>query len=61
MTDEEIIDQAYAATIQNLYSVLFQAMLLSDSITENSDAERRFKNGVRTARHTRDTAKHLLE
>ncbi|HEY3304246.1 MAG TPA: hypothetical protein VGL70_11995 [Candidatus Binatia bacterium] len=60
MTDQEIIDRAYAATIEKIYSVLFDALLMAKDAVQRKDAEDRFQAGVRKAREIRERAKQLL-
>jgi hypothetical protein len=60
MTDQEIVDKAYEATIQQLCSQLYNTLLVSQDLSGHEQAERRFQTGVRKAREARDRAKKLL-
>jgi hypothetical protein len=60
MTDPEIIDKAYEDTIQQIYSVLYSALLIPQDANRREEAERRFQVGIRRAREIRDRAKQLL-
>jgi hypothetical protein len=45
ITRQEIIDRAYEATIEQIYSVLYNAHLIAHDSAEREDAERRFQTG----------------
>lgn len=60
MTDQELVEKAYEATVQQLCSQLYSTLLMSQDPAGREQAERRFQAGVRKAREVRDRAKQLL-
>ena len=60
MTDQGLIDNAYEMTIQQIYSVLYSALLIAQDTAQREESELRFQAGVRRAREIRDRAKQLL-
>jgi hypothetical protein len=60
MTEQEIIEKTYSATIEKMCTVLFDALLIAKDPAQGKDAEARFQGGVSKAREVRDRAKQLL-
>lgn len=60
MTDQDIIDQAYQATLNSLFTIFFSAYSIATNAADKTQAEQRFQNGVIVARSARDKAKTLL-
>jgi hypothetical protein len=60
MTDQDIINQAYQATLNKLFSVFFDAYSIAANATDKIQAEQRFQNGITIARSARDKAITLL-
>ncbi len=60
MTDSDIINDAYADTLKNLFSVLFDASVTAKTPADQSLADQQFQAGVRKAREVRDKAIALV-
>lgn len=60
MIEQEILDRAYEGTIQQLYTVFYNELLLAQNSAQREDAEHRFQAGVRRARQIRARAEELL-
>ena len=60
MTDQDIINQAYQATLNKLFAVFFDAYAIAATPADKAQAEQRFQNGVIFARAARDKAITLL-
>jgi hypothetical protein len=61
MTDNDAIDAAYSAVLQNLYTVLSSSFLLAKGDTaKEQTAEEAFKQGLALARKVRERAKVLV-
>jgi hypothetical protein len=60
MTEREIVDRTYEATIQQMSTQLFNVLLISRDADERDRAEQTFQAGVRKARDIRDRLKQLL-
>lgn len=58
--DQNIIDEAYAATVKKLFDVYFSACIISQTKPEKTAALARFKKGVDTAKEARDAAKAAI-
>ncbi len=61
MTDQQIVDEAYEATVKQMTAQLFSVLLVSQDANERTGAEQRFQSGVRKASEVRDRAKQLLK
>jgi hypothetical protein len=61
MSEQESIDRAYGATVENLFRVFFDAFTsaLGDAEAEQA-AKTRFQNGVVHARQVRNLALQLM-
>jgi hypothetical protein len=59
-TDQDIIQDAYADALKNLFAIFSQSALLATSDQERTTAEHRFQAGVLVTRKTRDRALALL-
>ena len=59
-TDQEILQEAYANELQNLFAIFSQSALLATSDQERTTAEQRFQAGLLVIRNTRDRALALL-
>jgi len=60
MTDQDIINQAYQSTLNNLFAVFFDAYAMATTPADKTLAEQRFQNGVKFARFAKDKAIELL-
>lgn len=60
MTDQDIINQAYQATLNKLFAVFFDAYAIATTPADKTLAEQRFHDGVVLARSARDKAITLL-
>jgi hypothetical protein len=60
MTDQDIINQAYQATLNKLFAVFFDAYAIASTPADKTQAEQRFQDGVKFARSARDKAITLL-
>ena len=60
MTDQDIINQAYQATLNKLFAVFFDAYSIATTPTDKVQAEQRFQDGLNIARSARDKAITLL-
>ena len=60
MTEQEIVDRTYEATVQQMSTQLFNVLLISRDADERERAEQTFQAGVRKARDIRDRVKQLL-
>jgi hypothetical protein len=60
MTDQDIINQAYQATLNKLFGVFFDAYAIAINPDDKTQAEQRFQNGLKIARAARDKAITLL-
>jgi len=60
MTDQEIIDEAYAQVVEATWNVLFGVAVDKRPANEMKQAEKRFVDGVALARKVRDRAVELL-
>jgi hypothetical protein len=60
MTDAQLIDLAYQATVQDLFTTLFRAYTTANTPSDRDQAEKRFQAGVKLAREARDQAKKLV-
>jgi len=60
MTDQDIINQAYQATLNKLFMVFFDAYAIAANPGDKIQAEQRFQDGVKLARSARDKALTLL-
>ena len=56
MTDTDILLQAYAETLRNVYATFFDSSIVADTAKKRTQAEERFKAGVLNARAIRDRA-----
>jgi len=57
MTEQESIERAYAATVETLFRVFFEAYTSAQGSAEAEQAAKlRFQNGIAHARHVRDLA-----
>jgi hypothetical protein len=61
MTDEEIIDEAYAQVVETTWNVLYGVAVDKRPANEVKQAEKRFVDGVALARKVRDRAVELLK
>jgi hypothetical protein len=60
MTDSDIINEAYADTVKNLFSVFFDSSVIAKTPADQTQAEQQFQAGVRKAREVRDKAMALV-
>lgn len=60
MTDNDIINEAYADTLKSLFSVLFDSSVTAKTPADQSLAEQQFQAGVSKARAVRDKAIALV-
>jgi hypothetical protein len=60
MTDQDIINQAYQATLSQLFDVFFDSYATAKTPADKTQAEQRFQNGISIARSARDKAITLL-
>lgn len=60
MTDREIIEDAYAGTVQIMFDSLFNSYTQAADANERDMAEQRFRRGVAIAQEVRDRAIALL-
>lgn len=61
MTDQDAIQQAYEATLMELYRTMFSSYALAEGNTAaQADADAAFKKGLAQARAVRDKAIALL-
>jgi hypothetical protein len=58
--DQEVVDVAYEAAVQKLYSVMLAAYVNDSTTSGRKQADERFKAGVELARAVRDRAKQLV-
>jgi hypothetical protein len=54
MSDPQIVDSAYEAIVQDLFSALFRAYTTASTPSDRTQAEQRFQAGVKLAREARD-------
>jgi hypothetical protein len=60
MTERQLIDEAFGATIKNLYSKFNEAYTTAVTPADQQKAEQVFRNGVLHERSVRDRALALL-
>lgn len=60
MTAQDIVDKVHDATVEQMCTVLFNALLITQDGNQRQEAEQRFQAGVRKAREVRDRVKQLL-
>jgi hypothetical protein len=61
MNDQDVIKEAYADALKNLYSVLLSGLVAAkQDKTAQKQAAQRFSAGLVLARNARDTALSLL-
>lgn len=61
MTDKDAIQQAYEATLSELYGTMFESYsMAADDSGKLEKADAAFRNGVQLARDVRDKAIGLL-
>jgi hypothetical protein len=61
MTDNDIIAEAYAQQVQNVWNVFYEVMISKPTDAEIKRSEQAFVRGVTTARQVRDRAIELLK
>ena len=61
MTDNDIIAEAYAQQVQNIWNVFYEVMISKPTDAEIKRSEQAFVRGVTTARQVRDRAIELLK
>lgn len=61
MTDNDIIGEAYAQQVQNVWNVFYEVMISKPTDAEIKRAELTFARGVGIARQARDRAIELLK
>jgi len=61
MTDEEIIEEAYAQVVEDAWNVFYGVAVDKRPANELKQAEKRFVEGVALARKVRDRAVELLK
>jgi hypothetical protein len=59
-TDQDIIQEAYADELKNLFGIFSQSALLATNDQERQTAEQRFQAGLLVIRNTRDRALALM-
>jgi hypothetical protein len=55
MSDRDIVEMAYADTVEGLYKNLFDK-LITNPPGDEADASANFSRGIKTARHAREIA-----
>ena len=60
MTDQDIINQAYQASLNKLFAVFYDAYAVASTQDDKTQAEQRFQDGIKFARSVRDKALTLL-
>jgi hypothetical protein len=61
MTDNDIIAEAYAQLVRNVWNVFYEVMISKPTDAEIKRSEQAFARGVATARQVRDRAIELLK
>jgi hypothetical protein len=61
MTDNDIIAEAYAQQVQNIWNVFYEVMISKPTDAEIKRSEQALVRGVSTARQVRDRALELLK
>lgn len=60
MTDKSIIEKAYELKVQELYSTLFDAFVISEAKEERAEIIQKFRKGVVLARSLKETALKVI-
>ena len=60
MNDKDIIQQAYANTLERLFGVFFESSIVADTPKKKKQAEDAFTAGIQFARDVRDRALTLV-
>lgn len=61
MTDNDIIAEAYAQQVQNVWNVFYEVMISKPTDAEIKRSEQAFVRGAAIARQVRDRALELLK
>jgi DNA-binding GntR family transcriptional regulator len=61
MTDNDIIAEAYAQQVRNIWTIFYEVMISKPTDAEIKRSEQAFARGVATARQVRDRAIELLK